>query len=81
MEEPVKIYTIPTCSDCNFAKRYFTENNIPYTEYNCEEDPKYPKEVWNLTGKQVVPTIVLGDKVFVGFAENLNEISDLLAKS
>ncbi|MEF3309308.1 glutaredoxin family protein [Paenibacillus sp. GYB004] len=81
MDEPVKIYTIPTCSDCNFAKRYFKENDISYTDYNCEEDPKYPEEVWNLTGKQVVPTIVFGDKVFVGFAENLNEISDLLKKS
>lgn len=81
MDEPVKIYTIPTCSDCNFAKRYFKENDIPYTEYNCEEDPKYPGEVWSLTGKQIVPTIVIRDKVFVGFAENLNEISGLLAKS
>lgn len=81
MDEPVKIYTIPTCSDCNFAKRYFKGNNIPYTEYNCEEDPKYPEEVWNLTGKQVVPTIVIGDQIFVGFAENLNEIRSLLGKS
>lgn len=55
MDEPVKIYTIPTCSDCNFAKRYFKENDILYTDYNCAEDPKYPEEVWNLTGKQVVP--------------------------
>lgn len=81
MREPVIIYTIPTCSDCNFAKRYFKENDIHYIDYNCEEDPKYPEEVWNLTGKQVVPTIVIGDKVFVGFAENLNELSSLLTKS
>lgn len=81
MEESVKIYTIPTCSDCNFAKRYFKEHEIPYTDLNCEDDPKYPEEVWNLTGKQVVPTIVIGDKVFVGFAENLNEISGLLNKA
>lgn len=80
MDESVKIYTIPTCSDCNFAKRYFEQNDILYTDYNCEEDPKYPEEVWNLTGKQVVPTIVIGNKVFVGFAENLNEISSLLTK-
>ena len=45
MDEPIKIYTIPTCSDCNFAKRYFKENDILYTDYNCEEDPKYPEEV------------------------------------
>ncbi|WP_018759869.1 glutaredoxin family protein [Paenibacillus terrigena] len=80
MTEPLKIYTIPTCSDCNHAKRYFKENGIPYQEFNCEVDEKYPKEVWELTSKQVVPTLVIHDKVFVGFAENMSAIKDLLGK-
>ena len=78
MLNPVKIYTIPTCSDCNYAKRYFKEHGIPYIDLNCEDDPKYPQEVWDLTGKQIVPTLVIDDKVFVGFAENLLEISKLI---
>ncbi|MDP1513388.1 glutaredoxin family protein [Paenibacillus sp. CMAA1739] len=78
MKAGVKIYTIPTCSDCNYAKRFFKEHDVPYTEYNCEEDAKYPEEVWKLTGKQIVPTIVIGEMVFVGFAENLAEISGLV---
>ncbi|ULL16489.1 glutaredoxin family protein [Paenibacillus sp. H1-7] len=78
MTEPLKIYTIPTCSDCNHAKRYFNEHQVPYIEYNCEENENYPREVWDLTGKQIVPTIVIQSKVFVGFAENLTEISELL---
>ncbi|UVI29401.1 glutaredoxin family protein [Paenibacillus spongiae] len=78
MSESLKIYTIPTCSDCNHAKRYFAENNIPYIEYNCEDDMKYPEEVFRLTGKQTVPTIVIQDKVFVGFADNFTEITKLL---
>ncbi|MFC4807933.1 glutaredoxin family protein [Paenibacillus sp. GCM10023250] len=78
MKEPVTIYTIPTCSDCHYAKRYFDEQDVRYVEFNCEEDPKYPREVWDLTGKQIVPTIVIGDNVFVGFAEHLSEISGLL---
>ncbi|WP_458127054.1 glutaredoxin family protein [Paenibacillus sp. Z3-2] len=78
MTESIQIYSIPTCSDCNHAKRYFRERELPYTDYNCEEDAKYAEEVWNLTGKRVVPTIVIGDKVFVGFAENLNEITELV---
>ncbi|MUT68125.1 glutaredoxin family protein [Paenibacillus sp. NEAU-GSW1] len=80
MNEPVKIYTIPTCSDCNFAKRYFKEHDVPYTDLNCEENAEYPKEVYRLTGKQIVPTIVINDQVFVGFAENVSEISELLNK-
>ncbi|MCC3373621.1 glutaredoxin family protein [Cohnella sp. REN36] len=78
MKEQVKIYTIPSCSDCNFAKRYFKEHQIPFTDFNCEEDVKYAEEVWNLTGKQVVPTLVIGEKVFVGFADHLHEITNLL---
>ncbi|KLU54911.1 glutaredoxin family protein [Paenibacillus sp. FSL P4-0176] len=78
MTESIQIYSIPTCSDCNYAKRYFKERELPYTDYNCEEDAKYAEEVWKLTGKQVVPTIVIRDKVFVGFAENLTEISELV---
>ncbi|MFC9774130.1 glutaredoxin family protein [Paenibacillus chitinolyticus] len=75
---PIKIYTIPTCNDCQFAKRYFNEHQIPYIDFNCEEDVKYAKVVLELTGKRIVPTIVIQNKVFVGFAENLNEISKLL---
>ncbi|MDF2649995.1 MAG: glutaredoxin family protein [Paenibacillus sp.] len=78
MAEPLKFYTLPTCSDCNQAKRFFNEHQVPYIEYNCEENDNYPKEVWELTGKQIVPTMVIKGKVFVGFAENLKEISDML---
>ncbi|OIB00610.1 NrdH-redoxin [Paenibacillus sp. LC231] len=78
MTEPIKVYTIPTCSDCNYAKRYFTEQNVPYTEYNCAENAKYAEEVKDLTGKQIVPTIVIDNKVFIGFAENLKEISEVI---
>ena len=80
MTDPVKIYTIPTCSDCNHAKRFFKENQVPYEDLNCEENESYPKEVWELTGKQIVPTIVIHGKVFVGFAENFKEISEVLGK-
>ncbi|AZS15508.1 glutaredoxin family protein [Paenibacillus lutimineralis] len=79
MNKSIKIYTIPTCSDCSYAKRFFKENDIPFKDFNCEEDIKYAEEVWNLTGKQIVPTILIDDKVFIGFAENLGEIRDLLS--
>lgn len=78
MSEAVKIYTIPTCSDCHFAKRYLKERNVQYTEYNCEENPAYAEEVRELTGKSIVPTIVINDQVFVGFADNLDEIRKLI---
>ena len=79
MKEPVILYSIPTCSDCNHAKRFFNEHHIAYKDYNCEENAQYEEEVWKLTGKKVVPTILIDDKVFVGFAENLHEIRALLS--
>jgi glutaredoxin 3 len=79
MQRSVKIYTISTCSDCHQAKRYFKEHNIDFVEYNCEEDTVYAEEVRELTGMQTVPTIVIEDRVFVGFAENFKEITALLS--
>lgn len=78
MTEPLKIYTIPTCSDCHHAKRYFKEQEVPYTEYDCTQNPEYPEEVRQLTGKQIVPTIIIGDNVFIGFADNFQEIRELI---
>lgn len=77
-KSPIQIYTLPTCSDCAFAKRYFEEHGFPYTEYNCAEQESYRREVWELTGKQTVPTLVIRGEVFVGFADNLPQIAKLL---
>jgi len=74
----IKIYTIPTCSDCNYAKRFFKEKNIPYTDFDCTENVDYEEEVKTLTGKKIVPTIVIDDKVFIGFTDNIKEINELL---
>ena len=30
----IKIYTTPSCSSCRKAKKFFTEENIPYLEKN-----------------------------------------------
>lgn len=75
MNHSIKIYTIPTCSDCAFAKRYFNEHGLAFTELKCEEDEAYRREVWELTGRQTVPTIVIDDRVFVGFADHLSDIA------
>lgn len=74
----VEIYSIPTCSDCNEAKRFFQEHHIPYKDYNCEEDLKYAEEVRKLTRKQMVPTIKINGHIFVGFSANYEDIKKLL---
>ncbi|MFD0588969.1 glutaredoxin family protein [Paenibacillus sp. GCM10027627] len=74
----ITIYTIPTCSDCAHAKQYFQERGISFEEKKCEESEEYRREVWDLTGKQTVPTLVVKGEVFVGFAPNLSAIAALL---
>ncbi|GIO65792.1 glutaredoxin family protein [Paenibacillus sp. JTLBN-2024] len=79
MAKSVQIYTISTCSDCHQAKRYFKDHQIDFIEYNCEDNLEYAEEVRRLTGMQTVPTIVIDDQVFVGFADHFKEITALLA--
>jgi glutaredoxin 3 len=76
----VVVYTIPTCPDCHEAKRYFKENGVAFQEKDCTINPDYPQEVYDLTGKQVVPTIVVYDQVFVGFSNNYEAIDTLIQK-
>ncbi|WP_037465455.1 glutaredoxin family protein [Shimazuella kribbensis] len=77
-QQNIVIYTIPTCSDCHDAKRFFQESGVTYLEKDCTTDANYPQEVFDLTGKQVVPTIVLEDQVFIGFSNNYEKIVSIL---
>ncbi|MCH5586094.1 glutaredoxin family protein [Shimazuella sp. AN120528] len=74
----VVIYTIPTCPDCHEAKRYFREKGVSFQEKDCTTDPDYPPEVYNLTGKQIVPTLVIDEHVFVGFSNNYDAIDKII---
>lgn len=75
MQPHVKIYTLSTCSHCRAAKKLFDECKIRYefTDVDLltgEEREAIIEEVKKLTAKCSFPTIVIGDKVIVGFYEN-----------
>ncbi|MXQ52629.1 glutaredoxin family protein [Shimazuella alba] len=74
-QKNIVVYTIPTCPDCHEAKRYFQENGSSFLEKDCTTNPDYPQEVYNLAGKQVVPTILIDDQAFIGFSNNYEAIS------
>ncbi len=65
----VTIYSTPTCVYCNMAKKFFTANNVPYTEHNVAADLEKRKEMIDKTGQMGVPVIDLGSEVVVGFDE------------
>ncbi len=67
MEKKVIIYSTPTCHFCHMAKDFFTEKNIPFTDYNIVADGAKREEMIQLTGQLGVPVILIDNEVFTGF--------------
>jgi glutaredoxin 3 len=63
----IKIYSLPTCSWCQKAKKYFSLNNLEYTDINIQEDEAAGDEMERISGQDSVPVIVINDKVIIGF--------------
>ena len=72
MSPEIKVYALSTCVHCKHAKEYLEEHNIPY---DCvyvdrlfgEERNDVMDAVRKLNAALSFPTIVIGDKVIVGF--------------
>jgi glutaredoxin-like protein NrdH len=81
MQPPVKIYTLSTCSHCKATKRFLDECKVQYqfTDVDIltgEEREAIIEEVKRLNERCTFPTIIIGDKVIVGFNEQ--EIKSIL---
>ncbi|MBU8763702.1 glutaredoxin family protein [Micrococcus luteus] len=80
MKDTVEIYTAPTCPDCKAAKQFLSNHNISFSDHDVSEQLEQDA-LKKLTGKQIVPTIKIGQKIFIGFAANRKEIENLLLGS
>jgi len=77
MTQPkVIIFTTPTCSFCNAAKRYFIEKNIRFTEVDISRDQKAAMDMYRRTGQMGVPVILINNRPIVGF--DVNKINQML---
>ncbi|MCF8566600.1 glutaredoxin family protein [Alicyclobacillus tolerans] len=76
----VVVYSSPTCSDCNAGKKFLTEHNIDYVDHDVSQQSE-ADALKKLTGKSIVPTFVINDKILYGFAASREEIEGLLLKS
>ncbi|MGP4060430.1 glutaredoxin family protein [Halobacillus sp. H74] len=84
----LKLYTRPTCSDCQDTKKYLTSNDIKYTDKDVSENPGLEEDLKRISGAKIVPLLafykrgIFGRrklvKHFVGFANNKNEIVKML---
>ncbi len=79
-----KLYTLSTCSHCKKTKKFFDDCYVKYefTDVDLltgEERTLIIEEVRRLNKKCSFPTIVIGNKVIVGFNEQ--EIKEALGIS
>ena len=80
-EKPIKVYSLSTCSHCKSTKKLLNECTVMYEFVDVdllegEERRAILEDVKKFNPKCSFPTIIIGDKVIVGFKEN--EIKEAL---
>jgi glutaredoxin len=75
MGDPVKIYTLSTCVHCKSVKKFLSDCAIKFDFQDVDlltgEDQKaILEEIKKFNPNCTFPTIVIGDKVIVGFRES-----------
>ncbi|MFH1349426.1 MAG: glutaredoxin family protein [Pseudomonadota bacterium] len=81
MANNVKIFSLSTCSHCKTTKKFLDECKVQYefTDVdllNGEERAAILEDVKKFNPRCSFPTIIIGDKVIVGFKEQ--EIKEAL---
>lgn len=81
MEENVKIYSLSTCSHCKATKRLLGECGVKYdfTDVDLlqgDERRAILEDVKKFNPRCSFPTIIIGEKVIVGYKED--EIKEAL---
>ncbi len=81
MGNPVKLYSLSTCSHCRATKKYLDECKVQYEFTDVDlldksERKGVLEEIKKLNPHCSFPTIIIGGKVIVGFKED--EIKEAL---
>jgi glutaredoxin 3 len=63
----VVVFSTPTCTFCNQAKRYFREKNIRFTDVDVSRDQSAARDMMRRTGQMGVPVILINNKAIIGF--------------
>lgn len=66
----VIVFSTPTCTFCNQAKRYFREKNIRFTDVDVSKDQSAARDMMRRTGQMGVPVILINNKPIIGFDRN-----------
>ena len=63
----VVVFSTPTCSFCNQAKRYFREKNVRFTDVDVSRDQSAARDMMRKTGQMGVPVILINNRPIIGF--------------
>jgi glutaredoxin len=74
MQKPVKIFTLSTCGHCRATKKLLNECAVTFECIDVDlvsddERTAVLEEVKKLNPECTFPTIIIGDKVIIGFLE------------
>ena len=80
-KKPIKVYSLSTCSHCKSTKKLLNDCTVMYEFIDVdllegEERRAILEDVKKFNPKCSFPTIIIGDKVIVGFKEK--EIKEAL---
>ena len=67
LQPKVVVFSTPTCTFCNQAKRYFREKNIRFTDVDVSRDQSAARDMMRRTGQMGVPVILINNKPIIGF--------------
>ena len=81
MRQPVKMYTLSTCSHCKATKKYLDDCKVKYEAtdvdlLDVEERAAILEDVKKWNPRCSFPTIIIGEKVIIGYRED--EIKEAL---
>jgi glutaredoxin-like protein NrdH len=83
VDKEVKVFSLSTCSHCKSTKRLLADCTVKYDFVDVdllegEERKAILEDVKKFNPKCSFPTIIIGDKVIVGYKENeIKEALDL----
>jgi len=64
---PNHFYTEPGCAACVEAKKFLISRSIPFEERDIRANPEYLRILTDDLDSRTTPTLVLADKMIVGF--------------
>ena len=75
----ITMYSTSWCSACKHARAYMQQKQIPFTEYDIEQDDAARARAKVLNPRGSVPTITIDQELLIGFGEK--SLEDRIARA